>query len=70
MAVIKIILTAEQHAAAYLQLRTPEHRSFLKAVFSHPANQHLALELLMAAHTVLQQKFLPAKRRLLDHLRS
>ena len=70
MAVVEITLTAEQLAAAYLQLSAPERRSFLAAVFSHPANHHLALELLMEAHAVLQQKFPPAKQRLLDQLLS
>jgi hypothetical protein len=70
MAIVEITLTAEQLAAAYLQLSAPERRSFLEAVFSHPANQHLALELLMDAHAVLQQKFPSAQQRLLDRLLS
>src|SRR5207253_10522371 len=70
MAVVEITLTAEQLAAAYLQLSAPERRSFLEAVLSHPANHHLALELLMEAHAVLQQKFPRATQRLLDQLLS
>ncbi len=70
MAVVEITLTAEQLAAAYLQLSTPERRSFLEAMFSDPANHHLALELLIEAHAVLQQKFPPAKQRSLDRLLS
>lgn len=70
MAIVEITLSAEQLAAAYLQLSAPERRSFVGTVFSHPANHHLALELLMEAHAVLQQKFPPAKQRLLDQLLS
>lgn len=68
MGVVEIMLTAEQLAAAYLQLGTSERRSFLEVVFSDPANHHMALELLMAAHTLLQQKFPPDTQCLLDRL--
>ena len=61
MAVVEIPLAVEQLATAYLQLSVPERHSFLGAVLSHPAKHHLALELLMEAHAVLQQKFPPAK---------
>ena len=61
MAVVEITLSAEQLAAAYLQLSAPERRSFLRTVFSHPANHHLALELLMEAHAVLQRIFPPTQ---------
>ena len=54
MSVVEIALTAEQLASAYLQLNEQERRGFLAAVFSHPAQQHIALELLIAAQAVLQ----------------
>ena len=68
MSVVEIALTAEQLASAYLQLSEQERRCFLESVFSHPANQRLALELLIAAQAVLQQKFSPDQQRLLDRL--
>jgi len=68
MSVVEIALTAEQLASAYLQLSEQERRCFLESVFNHPANQRLALELLIAAHAVLQQKFSPDQQRLLDRL--
>ncbi len=68
MSVVEIALTAEQLASAYLQLSEQERRCFLEAVFDHPANQRLALELLIAAQAVLQQKFSPDQQRLLDRL--
>ena len=68
MSVVEIALTAEQLASAYLQLNEQERRGFLEAVFSHPAQQHVALELLIAAQAVLQQKFSPDQQRLLDRL--
>src|SRR4029453_12934010 len=68
MSVVEIALTAEQLASAYLQLSEKERRCFLEAVFSHPANQRLALELLIAAQAVLKQKFSPDQQRLLDRL--
>jgi len=68
MSVVEIALSAEQLASAYLQLSEPERRCFLEAVFNHPANQRIALELLIAAHAVLQQKFAPDQQRLLDRL--
>ena len=68
MSVVEIALTAEQLASAYLQLNEQERRGFLEAVFSHPAQQHIALELLIAAQAVLQQKFSPHQQRLLDRL--
>jgi hypothetical protein len=68
MSVVAIALTAEQLASAYLQLSEQERRCFLESVFSHPANQRLALELLIAAQAVLQQKFSPDQQRLLDRL--
>jgi hypothetical protein len=68
MSVVEIALTAEQLAAAYLQLNEQERRGFLEAVFSHPAQQHIALELLIAAQAVLKQKFSQDQQRLLDRL--
>ena len=68
MSVVEIALTAEQLASAYLQLNEQERRCFLEAVFSHPAHQHIALELLVAAQAVLKQKFSPDQQRLLDRL--
>jgi hypothetical protein len=68
MSVVEIALTAEQLASAYLQLSEQERRCFLESVFSHPANQRLALELLIAAQAVLKQKFSPDQQRLLDRL--
>ena len=68
MSVVEIALTAEQLASAYLQLNEQERRGFLQAVLSHPAQQHIALELLIAAQAVLQQKFSPDQQRLLDRL--
>ena len=68
MSVVEITLTAEQLASAYLQLSEQERRCFLESVFSHPANQRLALELLIAAQAVLKQKFSPDQQRLLDRL--
>ena len=66
MSVVEIALTAEQLASAYLQLSEQERRCFLEAVLSHPAHQHIALELLIAAQAVLKQKFSPDQQRLLD----
>ena len=68
MSVVEIALTAEQLASAYLQLSEQERRCFLGSVFNHPANQRLALELLIAAQAVLKQKFSPEQQRLLDRL--
>ena len=68
MSVVEITLTAEQLASAYLQLNEQERRCFLEAIFSHPAQQHIALELLSAAQAVLKQKFSPDQQRLLDRL--
>ena len=68
MSVVEIALTAEQLASAYLQLNEQERRCFLEIVLSHPAQQHIALELLVAAQAVLQQKFSPDQQRLLDRL--
>jgi len=68
MSVVEIALTAEQLASAYLQLNEQERRCFLEAVLSHPAHQYIALELLVAAQAVLQQKFSPDQQRLLDRL--
>jgi len=68
MSVVEIALTAEQLASAYLQLSEQERRCFPESVFNHPANQRLALELLIAVQAVLQQKFSPDQQRLLDRL--
>ncbi|HXG65482.1 MAG TPA: hypothetical protein VNO70_10255 [Blastocatellia bacterium] len=68
MSVVEIALTAEQLAAAYTQLSEQERRRFLKTVFSHPANQQAALELLQEARLTLERKFSPAKQQLLDRL--
>ena len=68
MSVVEIALTAEQLASAYLQLSEQERRGFLETIFSHPAHQHIALELLIAAQAVLQQKFSPDEQRWLDRL--
>jgi hypothetical protein len=68
MSVVEIALTAEQLASAYLQLNEQERRCFLETVFSDPAHQHIALELLVAAQAVLKQKFSPDQQRLLDRL--
>jgi hypothetical protein len=43
MSVVEIMLTAEQLAAAYLQLSAAERHSFLEVVFSDPANHNIAL---------------------------
>jgi hypothetical protein len=68
MSVVELMLTAEQLAAAYLQLSTTERHSFLEAVFSNPANYHMALELSTVVHIILQKKFPPDTQRLLDRL--
>ena len=68
MSVVEIALTAEQLAAAYTQLSDEERRSFLEAIFDHPAHQQAALELLIEARDVLRLKFPPSKQRLLDRL--
>jgi len=60
MSVVEIALTAEQLAAAYTQLSDEERRSFLEAIFDHPAHQQAALELLIEARYVLRRKFPPA----------
>ena len=61
MSVVEIALTAEQLAAAYTQLSDEECRSFLEAIFDHPAHQQAALELLIEARYVLRRKFPPGK---------
>ena len=61
MSVVEIALTAEQLAAAYTQLSDEERRSFLEAIFDHPAHQQAALELLIEARYVLRRKFPPGK---------
>ena len=43
MSVVEIALTAEQLAAAYTQLSDEERRSFLEAIFDHPAHQQAAV---------------------------
>jgi len=68
MSVVEIKLTANQLAAAYTQLSARERRSFLAAVFDHPAQQQAALELLVAAQEALKRKFSPQEQRLLDSL--
>jgi len=62
MSVVEIALTAEQLAAAYTQLSDEECRSFLEAIFDHPAHQQAALELLIEARDVLRRKFPPSKQ--------
>jgi len=68
MSVVEIKLTADQLAAAYTQLSAQERRSFLAAVFTHPAQQQAALELLVAAQEALKRKFSPHQQRTLDSL--
>jgi len=68
MAVVEVSFTADQLASAYAQLSDTERRLFLEAVFSEPANQYIALQLLKKAQEVLRRKFSPAKQQLLDRL--
>ncbi len=68
MSVVEIKLTADQLAAAYTQLNAQERRSFLSAIFEHPAQQQAALELLVEAQAALKRKFSPQQQRLLDRL--
>jgi len=68
MSVVEIKLTADQLAAAYTQLSAQERRSFLAAVFTHPAQQQAALELLVAAQDALNRKFSPQQQQTLDSL--
>ena len=68
MSVVEIKLTAGQLAAAYTQLSEQERRSFLAAVFDHPAQQQAALELLVAAQEALKRKFSPQQQQLLESL--
>ena len=68
MSVVEIALTAEQLASAYLQLNEQERRCFLETVLSHPAQQHIALELIVAAQAILHQKLSPDQQRVLDRL--
>jgi len=63
MSVVEIKLTADQLAAAYTQLSAQERRSFLAAVFTHPAQQQAALELLVAAQDALNRNFLRNNNR-------
>lgn len=68
MSVVKVTLTAEQLAAAYVQLNARERRSFLAAIFDHPAQQQGALELLVAAQAAMKRKFSLQQQQLLDSL--
>ena len=68
MSVVQVTLTPEQLAAAYSQLNARERRSFLTAVFDHPAQQQAALDLLMAAQGALKRKFSPREQQRLDRL--
>lgn len=68
MSVVQVTLTAEQLAAAYAQLNAQERRSFLAAVFDHPAQPQGALELLVAAQAAMKRKFSLKQQRLLDSL--
>jgi hypothetical protein len=68
MSVVQVALTAEQLAAAYTQLNARERRSFLAAVFDHPAQPQAALELLVAAQAALKKKFTAQQQRRLDRL--
>ncbi len=68
MSVVEIKLTANQLAAAYTQLSAQERRSFLTAVFDHPAQQHAALELLVTVQEALKRKFSPQQQQMLDNL--
>ncbi len=68
MSVVEIKLTADQLAAAYTQLNAQERRSFLVAVFEHPAQPQAALELLVAAQDALKRKFSPHQQQTLDTL--
>jgi uncharacterized protein YbgA (DUF1722 family) len=49
-------------------LNARERRSFLAAVFDHPAQQQSALELLVAAQAALKRKFSVRQQQLLDSL--
>jgi len=68
MSVVEVALSARQLASAYTQLSDDERRSFLEAVFDQPANQQVALEVIVEAQTALKRKFSPTKQRLLDKL--
>ena len=54
MSVVEVALSARQLASAYTQLSDDERRSFLEAVFDQPANQQVALEVIVEAqpHTL------------------
>jgi uncharacterized protein YbgA (DUF1722 family) len=49
-------------------LNAHERRSFLAAIFDHPAQPQGALELLVAAQAAMKRKFSPQQQRLLDSL--
>jgi hypothetical protein len=68
MSVVQVTLTAEQLAAAYTQLNAQERRTFLAEVFSQPAQQQAALELLVEAQAALRRKFSPQQQRQLNRL--
>lgn len=68
MSVGEVALNAQQLASAYTRLSADERRSFLEAVFDHPANQQVALEVIVEAQAALKRRFSPAKQRLLDKL--
>ncbi len=68
MSVVEVALNARQLASAYSQLSDDERRSFLEAVFDHPANQQVALEVIVEAHAALRRKFAPAKHKQLEQL--